>query len=139
MGARGEIVKKTTIFFALVFYSIIGVSKDKMTISPTNDKAIVYFYGFSIERITGLHENEIEKYGDLFIMTKDSFDRSRLVLPNQKNDLKYNGLDIRGKVIFRNEEYFIDRSGVFKGPRGIGKIDKFVFETFLEPIEKNEK
>jgi hypothetical protein len=90
----------------------------------------VYFYGFDIQRITGLHENEIEKYGCLYELNKYEF----ISLLRAEPGAKYQKLDIRAKAVFGNDIYFIDREGIVRNDINYYSIDRKKFKLLFSQI-----
>jgi hypothetical protein len=72
-----------------------------------NDKGVVYYFDFDIERITGLHESDMNGYGCSSVV--DRFKFEGLLSEGIKD--KYNSLDVRAKVSFKDKDYFVDRAG----------------------------
>lgn len=97
--------------------------------APIVDDAVVYFYGFRVERITGIHEGEIEKLGCLYSIRKRSFLKS--VIPGAPSG-HYQPRDVRAKVIFGPHDiYFVDRFG--NGRHGAEEfvVDRKMFAASL--------
>jgi hypothetical protein len=99
-----------------------------------NEFGTVYYVGFEIELITGIPESQIEEYGYLYKIEKKSF-HSILTQLKDGADQKYNAFDVRAKVIFSDECYFIDRAGVAKSNGVYAMIDKKKFVQFLILVE----
>ena len=69
----------------------------------------VWYYSFERQRITGLLEEEIERYGCPFEITKEAFDRATA---SERSEAPYNPQDVRARIIFDSETIFIDRFGL---------------------------
>lgn len=88
----------------------------------------VRYYGFDIQRITGLLEREIDQYGCPFEIARSDFDRVIL----GRADQAYNPNDVRAKVVFGTETIYIDRFGVARRVGGEDfSIDKAAFAKAL--------
>jgi hypothetical protein len=93
----------------------------------------VFYFGFEIERITGLHEAEIQQHGCEYTIDRDAF--YNLLLPAQDEDaVKYNESDVRAKVELGNSIYFVDRQGVVRTPKGPAIINKTEFVKSLKLV-----
>lgn len=95
------------------------------------EKAIVYFYGFEIERITIIHEEEIEELGCLH--TANSQDMERALVKVDANDVNYERRDIRAKIEMSGKSYFVDREGVTRQGDHYFQLDKARFLESIEP------
>lgn len=118
------------VFCFLASYCSLCFSEKKMIDCLSAGKALVYYFDFKIERITGLHEGEMESYTS-YCLSKDDFNKIFIVKPNETDSMQYNKLNVRAKIIFKEEVYYIDRNGVVRGPNGYGKIDKKEFSKYL--------
>lgn len=97
-----------------------------------NEKnAVVFFYGFEVERITGIHEDEIEHYGCRYTIDRQSF--MNVLQPNSSTN-KYQRLDVRGEVVFSKDTiYFIDRDGIVRLGNKEYLLDKKLFISEIKP------
>lgn len=95
------------------------------------EKAIVYFYGFDIERITGIHEEEIEELGCLH--TANSQDMKRALVTLDESTANYERRDIRAKIEMHGKSYFVDREGVARQGDQYFQMDKTKFLESIEP------
>ena len=73
------------------------------------EQALVYFYGFEIERITGISEEEIEKLGCSY--TALSRDLERTLTGIDASASEYERRDVRARIEMRGNIYFVDRLG----------------------------
>lgn len=90
---------------------------------------VARYYGFDIERITGLLEQEIDEYGCRFEISKQDFDRAVL---SRAPAQAYNPNDVRAKVVFGSKTIYIDKSGVARKPGGPEfLVDKAAFVKAL--------
>lgn len=90
----------------------------------------MYYYGFGIERITGIHEEEIDELGCKYTISKKQF---LSMLSDTKDHRPYQPLDVRANVIFSpTEHYFIDRSGTVHARDREFTIDKKIFAQALK-------
>ena len=87
-----------------------------------------YVFGFNIERITGIPEIQMEEYGCLYDISRDSFIS---LLQVGRNMQEYQDLNVRAKVIFNNDVYFIDRYGIVRNGVNYFSIDTKKFELLL--------
>jgi hypothetical protein len=94
-----------------------------------------FFYGFDVERITGIHETEIESYGCKYtvddLLIKKSFS---LIGVNEKSS--YDHENVRAKVILDGEIYFIDKAGNARSSKDSYVVDKEIFIGLIT-LEKN--
>lgn len=89
-----------------------------------SDRALVYYFGFEIQRIAGIPEQQIEEYGCRYVTSKSKF-LKLLSISHSQNDLHYEKLDIRAKVIFlAGASYYIDRDGIVRSGDQYFVIDK---------------
>jgi hypothetical protein len=97
--------------------------------ADTSREAVVHYYDFGIQRITGLHEDEIDSRGCAYAISVEAF----LRLLSNNNLGKYNPLDVRGHVVFATgESYYIDRSGRVRFGDKQFVIDKRAFSKLLK-------
>jgi hypothetical protein len=93
------------------------------------DVGRVSYYGFDVQRITGLLEEEIDDYGCPFEISRSNFDRT--IVPLSGNQT-YNSRDVRAKVVFGVDVFYIDRFGVGKASNGSAfAVDKTAFVSAL--------
>lgn len=92
------------------------------------DVGRVSYYGFDVQRITGLLEQEIDSYGCPFEISRRDFDRAIVPLSGEA----YNPRDVRAKVVFGADVFYIDRFGVGKAPNGDAfAVDRTAFVNAL--------
>lgn len=115
--------------------STTGEAADQ-PLSKKTEQGLVYYYAFEIERITGLHESEIEQYGSRYCITRDDFKQSLLTAPERVKNLQYDKLDVRAKLVFSDKQYLIDRMGVVRGGQEYVLLDKEKFVSHLKSIGK---
>jgi len=114
-----------TLFFFVSSCSIANIETTKEGVLVD-----VYHYGFDIDRITGILEGEIEVLGCKYKINISEF-KKVLNLVEIKNN-RYNEFDVRSKVIFGQELYFIDREGFVKeSSGGFYFLNKETFEGLL--------
>lgn len=87
--------------------------------------AVIYYYGFEIERITGIHEEEIQELGCLFSAKSDSIENA-LVKVNA-SDANYERRDVRAKIEMHGKPYFVDRAGIVRQGDDYFQLDKAWF------------
>jgi hypothetical protein len=101
------------------------------------DLGDVYYFGFEIERITGIPEEEIEDYGCKYKIRRVDFESLILDDLESAKVLTYERRDVRAKVVFGDEVYYIDRSGVINlNSAGTKRIDRDAFSSKL--VESGE-
>lgn len=104
--------------------------------ADTSRKAVVHYYDFGIQRIAGLHEDEIDSYGCAYTRPADAF----LHLLSNNSSGKYNPLDVRGHVAFATgESYYIGRAGRVRFGDKQFVIDKRGLSKFLKPTNESCK
>ena len=93
----------------------------------------VYYYGFEIERITGIHEEEIQDIGCHYSSNEEqigaALERLDMV------DSGYDPLDVRARVEMASKTYFIDRDGVVRQGDQYFKLDKESFVRALTLVD----
>lgn len=102
--------------------------------SGRSEEGLVYYFGFDIERITGIPESQIEDYGCLFKITQNNFQES--LSAAEGGATKYNKLDVRAKAVFGNKQYFLDRSGIVRTGDRYFSLNKKSFVSHLLPVRK---
>jgi len=122
---------QTLVPFALAF--LVGCDADHAVSQQTADRGIVFYYDFSIQRVTGLHEHEIETYGCRFEIRREDFERA--ILQPREGQLTYRSRDVRAKIVFGDETIYVDSFGVASGSGGgMFAIDKSRFTQALTPV-----
>ena len=112
--------------------SLITVSG--ATNGPNAVEGTVYYFGFEIERITGILEQEMEKNGCLYSISRQKF--TSLLQEDIALGQKYNRRNVRAKVAFENEEpYFVSRQGVVRQGRKFFTLGKRDFVRSLSPVK----
>lgn len=98
-----------------------------------NQTGTVYFFGFDVPRVTGIPEHEMEKFGCKFKITEPDL-IAAMASPQPPHVPDYNALDVRAKISFPKETYYIDHQGVlYKQGRPL-LIDKAKFnDALMEP------
>jgi hypothetical protein len=90
----------------------------------------VWYYGFDVQRITGLLEEEIERYGCPFEIARAAFDHA--AESERAAAQPYNSRDVRAKIVFGSETVFIDRFGAARRVGGEEfLVDKKLFVDSL--------
>lgn len=95
-------------------------------------KAVIYYYGFEIERITGIHEEEIEKLGCVYSAGSDSIESA--LTRADKGDARYDRRDVRAKIEMHGKSYFVDRDGVTRQGDQYFQLDKALFVEAIELV-----
>lgn len=139
MGSRDKIMKYICLclsFFLIACAQARDGTEMKQPVPLQDDQGLVYYFGFKIERITGIPEHQIEEYGCLYKINREDFEKSLLPDTEATKSLRYNKLDVRAKVVFAKKHYFIDRAGVVSTGTGYGLLDKKKFVSHLTLIRK---
>lgn len=91
---------------------------------------VVYYFGFDIERITGIPEHQIEQYGCRYTIQKGRFISLLKSAPKLKN--KYDPRDIRARISFgKGVDYFVNREGIVRYRNKYFVLDKTEFVHLL--------
>ncbi len=98
--------------------------------------AVIYYYGFEIERITGIHEEEIEELGCTYSADSDSIERALTKL-NLKN-VNYDRRDVRAKIAMHGESFFVDRDGIVRKGDNYFQLDKARFVASITLVDSCE-
>lgn len=96
-------------------------------------EAVVYYFGFDIQRITGIPEAQIEDYGCLFKISRLDFNSSLTARDIKTGYPAYESSDVRAKVVFQDATYYIDYNGVAKWNATFFDVDKKKFASHLKP------
>jgi hypothetical protein len=108
----------------------------KQAMPLQTDQGLVYYFGFEIERITGIPEHQMEDHGCLYKISREDFEKSLLTDPEETKNLQYEKLDVRAKVVFADKYYFISRAGVVNTGKGYVLLDKKKFVDHLVSLKK---
>jgi hypothetical protein len=100
------------------------------------NEGLVYYFGFEIERATGIPEHQMEDHGCLYKISREDFEKSLLTDKEAAKNLHYEKLDVRAKVIFPDRTYFISRAGVVNTGRNYVLLDKKKFVDRLVSLKK---
>lgn len=115
----------------VVLVSCVFAQENKQ-LAPKNNEVIVYYYGFKVDRITGLHESEIQKYGCLYFADRNIITSSLTISENAGE--KYNRSNIRASMIIDDSIYYIDYNGIARKDDVFFVIDKDKFVQSLKFI-----
>ena len=99
-------------------------------------QGLVYYFGFEIQRITGIPEHQMEDHGCLYKISREDFEKSLLTDKESIKNLHYEKLDIRAKIIFSDRHYFVSRAGVVNTGKGYVLLDKKKFVDHLVSLKK---
>lgn len=117
-------MKKITVT-RIVFYSLLLLSG---VTYGCDDVGVVYYYGFDIERITGITEPMIVEYGDLYYISSTDF----LNYLSPSTSRNYQSNDIRAKICFyRDNCFYVDKDGFVRNKKKFYILDKIRFEKGL--------
>ncbi len=92
-------------------------------------KAVIYYYGFEIERITGIHEEEIEELGCAYSADSDSIESALIKVDSKK--VNYDRRDVRAKIAMHGESFFVDRDGIVRQGDNYFQLDKARFIALI--------
>ena len=95
------------------------------------EQALVHLYGFEIQRITGIHEEEIEKLGCPYAAL--SKDLEKTLTKIDPNESEYERRDVRAKIEMRGKVYFVDRFGFVRQGNDHFTMDKVRFIASITP------
>jgi hypothetical protein len=120
--------KKIFMVFLSFVFSSIAVGADYPS------KGIAYYMDFRIELYAGLHEENVDKSGCLYIVKRSDFLKSLVdERPNEYLAKMYWHFDVRAKVVFQMDiPYFISRGGVVRHGDDYYHLDKELFVKSLE-------
>jgi hypothetical protein len=97
----------------IVFLALPAIVTANGATQPTASDGTVYYFGFEIERITGIHEHEMDQHGCSYTISKEGF----VALLKSADDLsfRYERRNVRAHVSFgAGEQYFVDREGIVR-------------------------
>ena len=94
---------------------------------------VIYYYGFEIERFTGIHEEEIEELGCLYTASEDKIKQSLSLLDG--DTAEYRSFDVRAQIQMDGMTYFVDRSGTVRQEDRFFVMDKAIFVDALELVK----
>ena len=98
----------------------------------TASRAAVYYFGFDIERITGIPEHQIDQYGCRYTIEREKFISLLVKAPDMSS--KYDQRDIRAHIsISADEQYFVNREGIVRFGDRYFIIEKRDFVNLLSP------
>lgn len=97
-----------------------------------NPKAVIYYYGFEIERISGIHEEEIEELGCAYSADSGSIEGALTKLDS--DNVAYDRRDVRAKITMRGESFFVDRDGIVRQGDNHFQLDKARFVASITLI-----
>ena len=101
-----------------------------------NEAVTVSYYGFEIERITGIHEEEIEELGCTYSAEADTIDSALSEVDS--SDVAYDRRDVRAKIQMHGKSYFVDRAGVVRQGDDYYRLDKARFIASLTLVGECE-
>jgi len=103
--------------------------------APTETTALVYYFGFDIDTIAGLHKEQVEEYGCIYTVAKSEF--LKALTPASKTDAPYNKLVVKAEVKFSPDtSYLIDIDGHVSLNDQQYVIDKRTFARMLHQVFK---
>jgi hypothetical protein len=130
-------MKRLIVTYVLLLTSFSAAATEtKQAVSLQAGQGLVYYFGFEIERITGIPEHQMEGHGCLYKISQEDFEKSLLTDKEAAKNLHYEKLDVRAKVIFSDRTYFISRAGVVNTGKDYVLLDKKKFVDRLVSLEK---
>ena len=99
-------------------------------------EAVIYYYGFEIERITGIHEEEIEKLGCSYSADSDAI-ASALTRADSDN-ANFDRRDIRAKIVMQGDSFYVDRAGIVRQGDRYFRLDRARFIASLTQVDSCE-
>ena len=119
-------MKTKTLHIFLIFIACIqsGICADVI-----RENGLAYYYDFKKERITGLHEDEIEHYGIEYSINSHKF--LKLLEKKDNGQQEYDHLNVRAKVLLPKQEFFIDYEGNIRAGIEYYRIDRDAFVKLL--------
>ena len=121
----------------LIACAYAGNGTDMKQAAPLRaNEGLVYYFGFEIQRITGIPEHQMEEHGCLYKINRKDFEKSLLTDKESIRNLHYEKLDVRAKIIFPDRYYFVSRAGVVNTGNGYVLLDKKSFVDHLVSLKK---
>jgi hypothetical protein len=111
-------------------------TETKQAVPLQTGQGLVYYFGFEIERITGIPEHQMEDHGCLYKISREDFEKSLLTDKESTKNPHYEKLDVRAKIIFSDRHYFVSRAGVVNTGKGYVLLDKKKFVDHLVSLKK---
>jgi hypothetical protein len=139
MGTRDKMMKYISLCLSLFLVACAqaGDSAEMKQATPLQtDQGLVYYFGFEIQRITGIPEHQMEDHGCLYKISREDFEKSLLTDNESTKNLHYEKLDVRAKIIFSDRHYYISRAGVVNTGKGYVLLDKKKFVDHLVSLKK---
>ena len=119
------------LLFVIVLLSYVFVACGSHADSEPQD-AVIYFYGFEVERITGIHEEEIEELGCAFSAESKAIASALKAVESGNSD--YDRRDVRAKIEMLGRSYFVDRTGAVRQGDNYFELDKVQFVASLTQV-----
>lgn len=122
----------TWLILVIVLSAFPAVSVANGQAQFTANRATVYYFGFDIERITGIPEHQIDKYGCRYTIERNKFISLLANAPAMRS--KYDQRDIRAHIsISADEQYFVNREGIVRFGERYFILEKTDFVNLLSP------
>jgi len=103
--------------------------------APTETTALVYYVGFDIDTLAGLHKEQVEEDGCIYTVAKTEF--LKALIPPSKTDTPFNKLIVKAEVKFSPDtSYLIDMDGHVGMNDQQYVIDKKTFAGMLHQVFK---
>jgi hypothetical protein len=137
MGTGHKVIAMRIQQLALVviFLALPAIVTANGATQPTAGDGTVYYYGFDIERVTGIPEHQIDQYGYSYTISKEGF----VSLLKSANHLSfmYDQRDVRAHVSFGvGEQYFVNRKGIVRYGNQYFVLRKEDFVSLLLPRKR---
>jgi len=116
-------MKYLVVIVMLLLTTYVGAGEDHFC------RVEIYYFGFDIERITGIHESQIEELGCHYKATKKKMEESLTLLDDEKVD--YEPLNVRAEIRMGGRSYFVDRDGNVRQGSSYYLLDKEMFVSSI--------
>lgn len=117
-------------------WTILAILLTASCVNADDDAGVnsvdVYYYGFEIERITGIHEEEIQELGCRYSSSEEQIGAALAQLDGA--DTGYDPLDVRARIEMAGKTYFVDRDGIVREGDRYFELDKDSFVRALTLI-----
>lgn len=123
--------ERLTLLIGLLVLPAISVANGQAQFVVS--RGMVYYFGFDIERITGIPEHQIDQYGCRYTIEKEKFISLLKNAPDTSS--RYDRRDIRAHIVFSdNEQYFVNQEGIVRYGDRYFTLGKSDFIKLLSPL-----
>jgi len=126
-------MKLTQIFSSMLLSiaSLAIVTEAKSTQVEVIDQGTASYFGFEIERMTGIPEQQMSEYGCLYHIDKPSF-LAILKKASSGEVSSYNKSNVRARIDFPGMAiYFVDYQGIVRNGGDFYVVDRSKFASLL--------